>query len=227
MRMHKLFHAALLLSILLLSMLAFAPGLGFAQNPTDANYPLRLHVLAIDDTHPTVRMQPNWCSTSIPNWGADMSGAGVEQADPCGRGGATYLGGEDDFSGAGRADLVTPPSGAQAMSFTYEGCGRVRVPPGFQGLPARWRRPGKLEVLIPSDAVPGDKNTLSTRRCMFSARLQDFVYLRLRNGLLLKVSQDAYMRKPALRVFLSGGSEALQPRIPPTVSVKQLVTAPH
>jgi hypothetical protein len=212
---------------LLLATVAFALGLGSAQDATASRYPLRLHVLAVDDTHPTVRMQPNWCSTSIPNWGADVSGAGVEQADPCGRGGATSIGGDDDFSGGGRADLVTPPSGAQAMSFTYEGCGRVRVPPGFQGLPARWKRAGKLEVLIPSDAIPRDKRTASTRRCTFTASLQEFVYLRLRNGSLLKVSRDAYMRKPALRVFLSGGSEALQPRILPTVSVKQLAAAPH
>jgi hypothetical protein len=216
-------------SALLLAMVAFALVPGSAQDAKASRYPLRLHVLAIDDTHPTLRMQPNWCSTSIPNMGADMSGggSGVELADPCGRGSSTYFGGEDDFSGGGRGDLVAPPAGAQALNFTYDGCGRVRVPPGFQGLPARWKMPGKLEVLIPSDSITGNNRPSPTQRCTFSTTVHEFVFLRLPNGAMLKVSQDAYMRKPSLRVFLSGGSETLQPRIPPTVSVKQLVKAPQ
>jgi len=222
MRMNELFRG-----VLLPLMAYLALQVGFAQ---DAKYPLRLHVLAIDDTHPTVRMQPNWCSTSIPNMGADMSGggAGVEQADPCGRGGgSTYLGSGDDFSGGGRADLVTPPSGAQALSFTYEGCGRLRVPPGFQGLSARWKKPGRLEVLIPSDGISGTDRPAPMQKCTLTITLHEFVYLRLPNGAILQVSEDAYMRKPALRMFLSGGAETLQHRIPPTVSVKQLVKSPQ
>ncbi len=224
MRVHRLFHGALLLSM---AYLALVPGR--AQDAKASKYPLRLHLLAIDDTHPTVRMQPNWCSTSIPNLGADMGMGvgGVEQVDPCGRGGgSTYLGRDGDFSGGGRGDLVTPPSGAQALNFTYEGCSRVRVPPGFQGLPARWKKPGKLEVLIPSDAIGGDDRPSPTQKCTLYTTLHQFVYLRLPNGTMLKVSQDAYMGKPALRVFLSGGSAGLQTRVP-IVSVKQLVNAPQ
>jgi hypothetical protein len=59
--------------------------------------------------------------------------------------------------------------------------------------------------------------------------VQEFVYMRMRTGNLLKVSQEAYLRKPALRAFLSGGPETLQSRVPatpPTVSVKQLMSAP-
>jgi len=227
MRMQDLFRGSLLLS---LASLGLIPCL--AQDAQAAKYPLRLHVLAIDDTRPTLRLQPNWCSTSIPDMtGGDLSGAsgsGGQGASACGSNSASF-GGEDDYSGSGRGDLVTPPAGTQALSFSYDGCTRVRVPPGFQGLPARWKRPGKLEVLIPSDAIAADDRRAPTRKCTFTAKLQEFVYLRLRNGALLKVSQDAYMRKPALRVFLSGGSETLQARAPgagPTVSVKQLMNAP-
>ena len=201
-------------------------GSAYAQdlpNATAARYPLRLHVLAVDDTHRNARMQPNWCSTSIPDLGgasADSGGVG----GPCGGGsGPTYLGGaDDDFAGGGRADLVSPPAGTQALSFSYEGCGRMRVPPGFQSLPARWKKRGKLEVLMPSEAIGDSNREMPVQRCTLAVSLQEFVYLRMRNGTLVKVSQEAYFQKPSLRVFLSGGSQTLQYRVPPTVSVKQL-----
>jgi len=218
-------HGALLLSVVSLALIPI-----WAQEAKAGKYPLRLHVLAIDDTRPTIRMQPNWCSMSVPSMGGDPSaaGGGGGQTDPCGNmgGGATF-GGEDDFSGGGRGDLVTPPAGTQALSFTYEGCSRVRVPPGFTSLPARWKKPGKLEVLIPSDRITGKDRPVPTQKCTFTAALQEFVYLRLRNGAILKISQEAYVRKPSLRVFLSGGPETLQSRVPPTVSVKQLMSSPE
>lgn len=195
------------------------------QQTGNPKYPLRLHVLVIDDTHRTERFQPNWCSASIPNFGGDAGTAGGT-ADSCGSGSPSF-GGDDDFSGAGQADLVTLPGGAaQALSFSYEGCSRVRVPPGFQGLPARWKKPAKLEVLIPSDRIVADSHSAPAQRCTLSATVHEFVYLRLRNGSLLKVSQEAYSRKPGLRVFLSGGAELLQPRLTPTVSVGQLLKKP-
>ena len=184
-----------------------------AQQPADPKYPLRLHVLAIDDTHRTARLQPQWCSGSLPAVVGDAGGLGAAQGDPCGSSRSRSLGGDEEFCGGGRADLVTPPAGAQALSFTYEGCSRVRVPPGFQGLPARWKKPGKLEVLIPSDRVEVSAEATSANRCTLIATLHDFVYLRMQNGSMLKVSREAYLRKPALRVFLSGGSETLQPRV--------------
>lgn len=196
-----------------------------AQQTVNPRYPLRLHLLAVDDTHRTPRLQPNWCSSSVPALVGDLSGAGP--AEPCGSSGSLSFGGDEDFSGAGRADLVSPPSGTQALSFTYEGCSRLRVPPGFQGLPARWKKPGKLEVLAPSDDIAAGNREPPTQRCTLKTTLYDFVYLRLRNGSLVKVSQEAYFRKPALRVFLSGGPETLQPRVPPTVSVRQLTKSPQ
>jgi hypothetical protein len=98
----------------------------------------------------------------------------------------------------------------------------MRVPVGFQSLPARWKKRGTLEVLVPSDAIVESDRDMPARKCTLKVTLQEFVYLRMRNGSLVKVSQDAYYRKPSLRVFLSGGSETLQPRVPATISVKQL-----
>jgi hypothetical protein len=176
--------------------------------PANKQWPLRLHILAIDDTHRTVRMQPNWSSGSMPDFsGGDVS---MPQSDNS----LALGGGDDDFSGAGRADLVTPPDGnTVGLNFTYEGCPRVRVPPGFQGLEARWKKQGsKLEVMIPTDAVTDGPSRV--QRCTIKLVTQPFVYLRMRNGAILRVSQEAYLKKPSLRVFLSGGTEALQRRTP-------------
>ena len=201
--------------------LTLAPAL--AQVTADSKYPLRLHVLAVDDTHKTVRLQPNWCSGSVPVVGGDTGGAGGVEGSPCGGGGSTSFGGDDDFAGGGRADLVTPRSGTQALNFTYEGCNRMRVPTGFHGLPARWKATGKLEVLIPSDRIDVGSGAEPVQRCTLKATTHEFVYLRLANGSMVKVSQEAYQRKPALRVFLSGGSETLQRRVPPTFSAQELI----
>jgi len=217
----------LLLVALLLSAVSLAPTPGRAQDSPPSRYPLRLHVLVIDDTHPTPRLQPNWCSGSIPNVGGDPGADSGQSGSPCGSGGAAVFGGSDDFSGGGRGDLVTPPAGTQALSFTYEGCTRVRVPPGFQSLQARWKKPGKLEVLIPSDSITEDNHAAPIQKCTLTVTLQEFVYLRLPNGSMLKISQEAYFHKPALRRFLSGGSETLQARTPQTVSVQHLMGSPQ
>ncbi len=149
-----------LAGILLLAVPASLP----AQQDVDTRYPLRLHILAADKTFPTARMQPNWCSGSLPALGGVDAGSasGTTSASPCTSGGSSLaFGGPDDFSGAGRADLVTPPSGTEALSFTYEGCPRVRVQSGFTALPARWKKPGKLEVLLPTDADCGQRESLA------------------------------------------------------------------
>jgi hypothetical protein len=89
----------------------------------------------------------------------------------------------------------------------------VRVHPGFQSLPARWKKPGqRLEVLIPSDEIPQEGRPLPPLRCTFTVTLHDFVYLLLRNGKLIEVSQEDYRERPALRMFLSGVRLAVQPR---------------
>ncbi len=91
----------------------------------------------------------------------------------------------------------------------------MRVPAGFVSLQARWKRPGKsLEVLVPSDEVPKDDHPIAPQRCTLKVSLQNFVYLRSKSGALVKVSQEEYWKRPALRALLSGGnqSQTLQPR---------------
>ena len=216
-----------LIRVTLVLLLTAAPA--FAQEtPSDASlklpkYPLRLHILAADDTHKTARMQPNACAGMMPEMtggvGGGEAGGGCQSSS-----GTLSFGGDDDFSGGGRGDLVLPPKDTRGLQFTYEGCPRVRVLPGFQSLQARWKKNGKsLEVLVPSDAISHQDGPLPTQKCTFKVTMRDFVYLRVRNGSILQVSQDAYWKKPALRMYLSGGSEVLERRTPPTVTVKELV----
>jgi hypothetical protein len=201
----------------------------WAGGPRLEKYPLRVHVLASDETHKTPRMSPGealacdsiegMLDSISPNPGGPITISGVS-SDPCSLHAGMVVGRlmdlpeeEPVFSGTGRGDLVTPPGGTQGMTFRYDDCVRVRVRPGFESLPARWKKPGKLEVLMPSDDIPVSGRPLPPVRCSFQVELHDFVYLLLRNGKLVEVTQEAYWRKPALRVFLSGVAETVQPRV--------------
>jgi hypothetical protein len=160
-------------------------------------------------------------SSVSPNPGGPVALSGIS-GDPCGMhpeivaGRFLDLHNPDDdliFSGAGRADLVSPPITTQALAFRYDNCPRIRVRPGFQSLPARWKKVGvSLEVLVPSDDIPTGARPLPPVRCTFTVTVHDFVYLLLRDGRLIQVSQDLYRQKPALRVFLSGIPTVMQPR---------------
>jgi hypothetical protein len=202
-------------------------GRGVAGGHNLAKYPLRVHVLASDETHLTPRMGPSESVTcdsiegmldSIsPNPGGPVTLSGVS-SDPClyhaqivaGR--FMDLPDEDRvYSGEGRGDLVTPPATTEGMTFHYDNC--VRVRPGFESLRARWKKPGrKLEVLISSDEIPVSGRTLPPVKCSLTVTMHNFVYLLLRNGKVVEVAQDVYRAKPALRVFLSGGTATLEPR---------------
>ena len=201
-----------------------------AGGPKLAKYPLRVHVLASDETHRTPRMSPGeavacdqiegMLDSISPNLGGPISISGIS-SDPCSLHAQFVVGRlmdlpdeEPVFSGTGRGDLVTPPSGTQGLTFTYNDCIRVRVHPGFESLPARWKKPGKrLEVLMPSDDIPVSGRPLPPVKCSFTVSMHDFVYLLLRNGRLVEVTQEVYWQKPALRVFLSGVAETVQPRV--------------
>jgi hypothetical protein len=222
--------------ILLPSLCAAAPVSASAPKPP--RYPLRVHILAADESHKTPKMSPSEAvacdaiesaasSTGFDS-GATLNGLSIGglSGDLCSLHPEMVTGrlldlGDDDpvFSGEGRGDLVSPPSGTQGLSFHYDNCSRVRVHPGFQSLPARWKKPGqKLEVLIPSDAIPTNGHPLRPDRCTFTVTLHDYVYLLLRNGQMVQVSQEVYWKKPALRVFLSGNEQAMQKR-PPVFTV--------
>jgi hypothetical protein len=201
-----------------------------ARKPNLSKYPLRVHVLASDETHVTPRMSPaqsvvcdtidDMLSSVSPNPGGPITVSGVS-GDPCSLHPEITAGrlmdvGNDPpvFSGEGRGDLVSPPSTTQALTFHYDDCTRVRVHPGFQSLPARWKKPGqKLEVLVPSDDIPVSGRPLPPIRCSFTVNLHDFVYLLLRNGKLVEVSQADYWKRPVLRAFLSGEVPTVQERL--------------
>ncbi len=177
-------------------------------------YPLRLHILAVDQTERTLGLNTAGCSSgSMPVIGEGGSVSGGSNSGGCGRG----IDPDTDwgFSGAGRGDLVSPPTATQGLTYNYEACNRVRVPAGFVSLQARWKKQGKtLEVLVPSDEVPKDDHPIAPQRCTLKVTLQDFVYLRAKSGALVKVSQAEYWKRPALRALLSGGaqSQTLQKR---------------
>jgi hypothetical protein len=217
-----------MLVVLLLAALCVAPA--GARRPNLAKYPLRIHVLASDETHRSERMSPGASAVcdSIddilgaagPGVAGPISLSGMGGGDPCSLHPEMVTGRllnvqdyDPVFSGGGRADLVSPPAGTQGISFQYDNCSRVRVPIGFQSLPARWKKPGKrLEVLIPSDEIPENGKPLRPVRCSFTVTVHDFVYLLLRNGKVVEVSQEDYWKKPALRALLSGSTQAIQQR---------------
>ena len=222
-------------SVLLIALLC--SGVAEARNPDPSRYPLRVHVLASDNSYRTPRMSPGDAvvcdavdSVAMgmgPNSSGSISLGGpyavtVVSGDACSIHPEMVTGRlldvtEDDpiFSGEGRADLVSPPTTTQGLSFHYDNCARMRVRPGFQSLPARWKSPGKkLEVLVPSDDIPGSNGRpLPPERCTFTVTVHNFVYLLLRNGAVIEVAQDVYAKRPGLRVFLSGNAEAMQERL--------------
>lgn len=192
------------------------------------NYPLRVHVLAADRTDRVERMKPgesvacdsigDMVSSISPNPDGPVTLTGVF-SDPCSFHADVVVGRQLNinngyvYSGAGRADLVSPPGGTQGFSFSYRNCGRVRVLPGFQSLPARWKKPGQLEVLLPSDEIPASGRPLRPERCTLTATVHDFVYLLLRNGAVVEVSEEAYWRHPAMRALLRGNPETVEQRV--------------
>jgi hypothetical protein len=217
-----------ILPLIALASLSAAPA--GARNPNPSRYPLRVHVLASDETHKTPRITAaesvacdtieDMVSSIDPNPDGPISLTGLS-GDPCSlhpeivAGHLLDLQGEDpEFSGEGRGDLVSPPAGTQALTFRYDNCTRLRVRPGFQSLPARWKKPGqKLEVLIPSDDIPAGDRPLPPIKCSLTVTLHDFVYLLLRNGRLVEVSQADYWKRPALRTLLSGNAPTVQQRL--------------
>jgi len=199
-----------------------------ARTPDLTKYPLRVHIISADKTDRIERMKPgesvacdaigDMTSSISPNPGGSITLSGVF-TDPCTFGATEVAGRQLDinngyvYSGEGRADLVAPPSTTQGLSFSYRNCERVRVLPGFQSLPARWKKPGQLEVLLPSDEIPVNGREPRPQRCTLTAKLHDFVYLLLRNGQVFQVSQEIYWKYPAMRAFLRGKPETVEQRV--------------
>ncbi len=218
-----------ILALILIAWLSTAPA--GARSPNLSKYPLRVHVLVAGEAQRQDRMSASgsvacdaiddMLSSSSDSSEGTISGIGISGifGDPCSfntgpmAGRLLYVQSEQSYSGEGSGDLVSPPNGTLGISFQYKDCYRVRAQPGFQSLPARWKKPGQmLEVLIPSDAIPATGRPLPMAKCSFTVTQHDFVYLLLPPGRLIQVSQDVYWAKPALRVFLSGATKAVQRR---------------
>ena len=199
-------------ALLLAAIAAAAQETPAAKPPKPPKYPLHLHIIAADEFHRTIRMQPT--AGIAPSGEGGMSIPDFSNGDPGGGGGnGGPFGGDDDFTGSGRADLVSPPVTTQGLTFKYEGCPRIRVLAGFTSLPARWKKPGqKLEVLLPTDDVSGGDKPQSTEKCTLTVTLHDLVYLRMRTGAIIQVSQADYWKRPVLRKYMSGPMETLQKR---------------
>ena len=221
-------HTLRILALILIASLATVPAR--ARGPNLSKYPLRVHVLVAGEAQRQDRMSASgsvacdgiddMLSSSIESSDGTISGIGISGifGDPCSfntgpmAGRLLYVQSAESFSGEGRGDLVSPPNGTLGISFQYKDCYRVRAQPGFQSLPARWRKPGQLEVLIPSDGIPVAGRPLPPAKCSFTVTQHEFVYLLIPPGRLIEVSQDVYWAKPALRVFLSGATQTVQRR---------------
>jgi hypothetical protein len=218
--------ATLLLSLSLSAQTVSQPVGPHAPKPS--RYPLRVHVLASDTSYrtPTTGPEDSAACDAIdgildavsPSPYGPVSLTGVS-SDPCSlhpemvTGRVFDLDEDPVFSGEGRADLVSPPTSTQGFSFHYDNCGRMRVTNSFQSLPARWKQPGKkLEVIIPSDEIPANGRPLKPQRCTLTVTMHDFVYLLLRNGSIIQISQEDYWKKPVLRAFLTSNVQTVQKR---------------
>ncbi len=219
-----------ILPLILFASLSAVPA--SARNPKPSKYPLRVHVLASDGSYRSPRMAPGDSAvcdgidgilTSMnSNAPGSVSVGGpisMVSGDPCSLHPEMVTGRLFDhdydpvYSGDGRADLVSPPTTTQGLTFHYDNCSRVRVQAGFKPLPARWKKPGKkLEVLIPSDDIPTNNRPLPPDRCTFTVTMHDFIYLLLLNGEIIQVSQEAYSKRPELRLFLAGNTQTIQQR---------------
>jgi len=217
-------HALWILALIVFASLSTASA--DARNPNLTKYPLRVHVLVAGDAQRQGRMSAS--GSAACDGIDDMLSAGDESGgpvsfiglggDPCSLNAGPmasqlqYVQSEQSYAGQGRGDLVSPPNGTLGISFQYKDCYRVRAQPGFQSLPARWKKSGQLEVLIPSDSIPVAGRPMPVAKCSFTVTKHEFVYLLIPPGRLIEVSPDIYWAKPALRVYLSGGTQAVQRR---------------
>ncbi len=192
------------LSLILLAALA-APAA--TLGPSLAKYPLRVHVLISNSGWHAPTLVSSG-STTAPDF--DSGGGGGSDTS----GNDTFPDMPPEYYGTGFADLVTPPTVTQGLRFTYDHCdSRVHSNTGFQSLPARWKKQGKqLEVLVPTDEVPGKHRAHPYNKCIFNVTVQSGVYLMMRNNKLVQVSQQDYAKKPALRAYITVPKQVLEPR---------------
>ncbi len=200
--------------ILPLILLAAATAHASTRGPDLSKYPLRIHVLLSDSGNSS----PNITLSGGGPVGIDADTGFSDPGDiDSGASDGWFQGLYIEYYGVGWADLVSPPVTTQGLRFTYDHCdSRVHVGTGFQSLSARWKKQGKqLEVLVPTEAIPGKSHTHPFDKCTFNVTMHDGVYLLMRNGKLVQVSQQDYAKKPALRAYISATTPMLEPRQAP------------
>jgi hypothetical protein len=82
-----------------------------------------------------------------------------------------------------------------------------------------------MEVLVPLEVIPSPKHPEQSdekryAKCDLPVTLYTYVYLRLRNGSIVRVTREAYIAKPALHEFAEGSSPTLMKREDPPVHSK-------
>ncbi len=190
-----------------------------ASGPDLTKYPLRIQVLA-STAHTRLATDPFVHSGSGQIEGADMPMASAM--------GAQLSYDTPIFYGRGWGNLVSTEV-PQALTFNYDSC-LNRIPTTMPKAPlaARWKktkRGSMMEVLVPLEVIPSQKHPEQSdekryAKCDVPVTLYTYVYLRLRNGSLVRVTKQAYIAKPALHEFAEGPSPALKQREDPPVQSK-------
>ena len=186
-----------------------------ARGPDLSKYPLRIQVLA-STAHSRIATDPFANSGPPQIEGLEIPASGA-------------MGAELDyntpiFDGRGWANLVSNDT-PQALTFTYDSClNRIPVTVSKEPLAARWKKLHKgkavMEVLVPMDVIPSPKHPAQSdkvryARCDLPVTLYTYIFLRLHNGSIVKVTQDAYASKPALQEFAEGPVPTLKQREEP------------
>jgi hypothetical protein len=190
-----------------------------ASGPDLTKYPLRIQVLAAS-AHASIAKDPFKNSGPPQIEGADIPSSGS-------------MGAELDynttiFNGKGWGNLVSTDV-PEALTFTYESClNRIPITVSKEPLAARWKKLRKkqratMEVLVPIDVIPSAKHPANAdkprfAKCDLPVILHTYVFLRLRNGSIIKVSHDAYVKKPALHEFAENPVPTLKERENPPSS---------
>ena len=198
--------------------LVLATGAAHAA-PDPANYPLRLQVLG------------STARTHLPTnpfaGGGSGGGEGMDIPNLMGSGPELERDSTPVFYGQGWADFFFP-EGPQALTFTYDNCAnRIAASMPHAPLFARWKtvdkvtgKPTVLEVLVPLEIQPDTRHPdrLDKQRftkCDIPITFHNYVFLRLRDGSITRVTRQAYAKKPSLSQFVDGAGPTLQPRVPP------------
>jgi hypothetical protein len=191
-----------------------------ASGPDLTKYPLRIQVLA-STAHASIATNP-------------FGGSGSPQIEGVDLPSASAMGAELDYNttiydGRGWGNLVSTDV-PQALRFTYDSClNRIPVTASKEPLAARWKKPHKgkamMEVLVPMEVIPSPKHPEQSdkrryAKCDVPVTLYTYVYLRLHNGSLIRVTKQAYLAKPALHELAEGPSPTLKQREDPPVQSK-------